>query len=90
MVSEELEYGADAAGKFAELTIPEKETLINNWICSERDRYILKRRLIDGKSFVKIEEELEHDPRFEYITYRQIQNVFYAGRQILYNHIKFS
>ena len=89
-MSEELGYAADAAGKFAQLTIPEKKLLIDNWICSERDRYILKRRLIDGKSFVKIEEEIDNDPRFEYITYRQIQNVFYAGRKILYDHLKIS
>ena len=82
--------GADAVDKLKQIPLSDIQKLIDEWIRSDRDRYILKRRLVDGKSFVKIEEEIDNDPRFEYITYRQIQNVFYAGRQILYDHIKIS
>ena len=41
------------------LSTADVERLIDSWIFSERDRAILKRRLIDGITFEKLAEEFE-------------------------------
>lgn len=46
------------------------EKIIDQKILSERNRKILKRRLIDGKSFCELSEEF-------HLTERQVQNVVY-------------
>lgn len=87
-MSEEFGLNAPGVQEFVELPISEKHRLIQEWICSERDRYILTRRLIDGVSFLKLEEELAEDKRFIPIQYRQIQNVAAKGIKTLLKHIK--
>ena len=47
--------------------------IIENWIKSERDRKLMKRRLIDGISLEKLSEEFELSPKQ---TYR-ITNKYY-------------
>ena len=37
----------------------EWEHLIDEWIFDERDRYMLKRQLLDGKTISQIAEEVE-------------------------------
>ena len=37
----------------------EWERLIDEWIFNERDRAILKRRLLDGKTFEQLAEEFD-------------------------------
>jgi DNA-directed RNA polymerase specialized sigma24 family protein len=42
-----------------DIPVSEIEYLINEWIYSERDRQILKRRLIDGITYERIAEEFD-------------------------------
>ena len=47
--------------------------IIENWIKSERDRKLMKRRLIDGISLEKLSEEFELSPKQAY----RITNKYY-------------
>lgn len=59
----------------SELTI-----LIDEWIKSERDRAILKRRLIDGICYEPLAEEFD-------LSVRQVKNIIYKGENILFSKI---
>lgn len=54
--------------------------LIDEWIKSERDRNILKRRLIDGICFEPLAEEFD-------LSVRQIKNIVYKAENQLFKHI---
>ena len=54
--------------------------LIDEWIKSERDRAILKRRLIDGRCYEPLAEEFD-------LSVRQTKNIVYKAEQILFKHI---
>ena len=56
------------------------ESLIDEYIFSERDRKILKRRLLDGIHFEPLAEEFE-------MSDRQIKNIVCKSMQSLFNHI---
>ena len=56
------------------------EHLIDEWIFSERDRKILKRRLLDGICFFPLAEEFD-------MSERQIKNIVYKGEQKLVKHL---
>lgn len=56
------------------------EALIDEWILNERDRKILKRRLIDGICFEPLAEEFD-------LSERQVKNIVYKGEQKLIKHI---
>jgi DNA-directed RNA polymerase specialized sigma subunit len=56
------------------ISVSELSHLIDEWIFSERDRKILKRRLIDGITYERIAEEFDMSPR-------QISNIIYKGTQ---------
>jgi hypothetical protein len=58
----------------------EIEKLIDEWIFSERDRAILKRRLLDGICYEPLAEEFE-------LSVRQTKNIVYKGEKTLYSHI---
>ena len=58
------------------ISVSELSHLIDEWIFSERDRKILKRRLLDGITYEKIAEEFDMSPR-------QISNIIYKGTQKL-------
>jgi hypothetical protein len=47
--------------------------IIENWIKSERDRNLMKRRLIDGISLERLAEEFELSPKQAY----RITNKYY-------------
>lgn len=53
------------------------EHLINEWIHSERDRQILRRRLIDGIKFEDLAEEFE-------LSVRYIKTVVYKGEKKIF------
>lgn len=89
-MQKEHEYGGAQLCEFIELSRSQKEHLIDEWICNERDRYILKRRLLDGITFERLAEELDRDGRFIGLTVRQIQNIARKGKQTLIKHIKIS
>lgn len=55
----------------------EWERLINEWIFSERDRSILKRRLLDGICFEPLAEEFD-------MSVRQIKNIVYKEQGRLF------
>ena len=57
-----------------DISISELSHLIDEWIFSERDRKILKRRLLDGITYEKIAEEFDMSPR-------QISTIIYKGTQ---------
>ena len=62
------------------ISIPEVSGLIDNWIFSERDRAILKRRIIDGISYEKLAEEFN-------LSTTQINTIVRKGTEKLVKHI---
>ena len=55
----------------------EWERLIDEWIFNERDRTILKRKLLDGVSIERIAEEVDMSPRqAQRIIHRQSEKLF--------------
>ena len=62
----------------------ELEHLIDEWIIgrnAERDRKIMKRRLIDGVIFDDLAEEFE-------LSVRQTKNIVYKCEERLFKHVK--
>ena len=59
----------------------EWENLIDEWIFNEKDRAILKRRLLDGLTFEQLANE------FNYST-QNIQRIIYKGTARLFKKIK--
>lgn len=57
----------------------ELERLIDEWLKSERNRKILKRRLIDGIHYEKIAEEFE-------LTDRQIKTIVKKEKENILSH----
>lgn len=57
----------------------ELERLIEEWIKSERNRKILKRRLIDGIHYEKIAEEFE-------LSDRQIKTIVKKEKENIISH----
>lgn len=61
----------------------EIERLIDEWIIgrnAERDRSILKRRLIDGVTYERLAEEFD-------LSVRQVKNIVYKLQEKLYSHM---
>lgn len=54
--------------------------LIDEWIFSERDRAILKRRLLDGICYEPLAEEFE-------LSVRQVKKIVYKGEDKIYKHL---
>lgn len=54
--------------------------VIDEWIKSERDRKILKRRLVDGIYFEPLAEEFD-------LSVRQVKNIVYRSEVKLLKHI---
>lgn len=63
------------------LSRSELEHLIDEWIFSERDRAILKRRLLDGICYEPLAEEFD-------LSVRQVKNIVYKSEIRLFKHIK--
>lgn len=53
------------------------EHMIDEWIHSERDRAILKRRLIDGITYEKLAEEFD-------VSVRHIKRIIYKSEELLF------
>lgn len=58
----------------------EWEVLIDQWIFSERDRAILKRRLLDGITFEDLSAEFD-------LSVRQTKNIVYRLEELLFKRI---
>lgn len=56
------------------------EYLIDEWIFNERDRKILKRRLIDGICYEPLAEEFG-------LSVRQVKNIVYKSEVKIFKHI---
>lgn len=54
--------------------------LIDEWIFSERDRLILKRRMIDGITFERLAEEFD-------LSVRNTKTIVYKGQARIFKHI---
>lgn len=70
--------------QYAELSATQIRHLIDEWVVgrnAERDREILKRRLIDGICFEPLAEEFGMSPR-------QIKNVVYRRQAKIFRHYK--
>jgi len=59
----------------------EIENLIDEWIHHERNRKILKRRLIDGILFENLAEEFD-------MSVQQIKTIVYKGKKTIFTHVK--
>jgi len=57
------------------------EQIINDYIHSERDRKILKRRLIDGICYEPLAEEFD-------LSVRQIKSIIYKCEDLVFRHIQ--
>ena len=55
--------------------------LIDEWIFSERDRAILKRRLLDGICFEPLAEEFD-------LSVQQTKAIVYKSQTRLFKHVK--
>lgn len=56
----------------------EIENIIDEWIFSQRDRAILKRRLLDGICFEPLSEEFG-------LSVRQVKNIVYKSERKIFS-----
>ena len=68
-------------GKYDDISNSDIANMIDEWIKSERDRHIMKRRLIDGVCFEPLAEEFD-------LSVRQIKNIVYRCEKILFKHFE--
>lgn len=54
--------------------------LIDEWIHNERDRKILKRRLLDGITYERLAEEFD-------LSVRQIKTIVYKSENRIFAHM---
>ena len=57
------------------------ENVISEYVSSERDRNLLRRRLIDGIRFEQLAEEYD-------LSVTQTKNIVYKYEQILYEKVR--
>ena len=57
------------------------ETLIDEWIFNERNRMIIKRRLLDGICYEPLAEEFD-------LSVRQVQNIIYREQNKILHKIE--
>lgn len=66
--------------EFSDISNSQIEHLIDEWVHSERDRKIIKRRLIDGICYEPLAEEFD-------MSVRQMKNIVYKAQKELFKHI---
>lgn len=64
-----------------DLSRSEVEQVIDEWIFNERDRKILKRRLLDGICFEPLAEEFN-------MSVAQIKRIVYKGSERVFSKIR--
>ena len=64
-----------------DLSRSQVEHLIDEWIFSERDRKILKRRLLDGICYEPLAEEFG-------LSVRQIKTIVYKGEERIFSKVQ--
>lgn len=65
---------------FDDMSCSELTVLINEWIRNERDREILKRRLLDGITYERLAEEFD-------LSVRQIKTIVYKSENRIFKHV---
>ena len=63
-----------------ELSRTEWENLIDEWIFNERDREILKRRLLDGLTYKELQDEFN-------LSIDRLKRIIYKGQNKIFKHI---
>ena len=66
--------------RFDDMSRTEIEFLIDEWIHKERDRKILKRRLLDGICYEPLAEEFD-------LSVRQVKNIVYKAEDKLFRKV---
>lgn len=64
-----------------DITTEDVKKVIELYIFNQRNREILKRRLIDGICFEPLSEEFD-------LSVRQVQSIVYKGEDIIFSHLK--
>ena len=64
-----------------EYTNSQMIALIDEYIHNERNRKILKRRLIDGICFEPIAEEFD-------LSVRRVKSIIYKNQDVLFRHVE--
>lgn len=59
----------------------EIESLIDEWILNERDRRILKRRMIDGICYEPLAEEFD-------LSVQRVKSIVYKSKEKLFRHLE--
>lgn len=63
-----------------DLSRSEIEAAIDEWILNERDRKILKRRMIDGICYEPLAEEFD-------LSVQRVKDIVYKGKDKVYRHL---
>ena len=63
-----------------DLSRTEVSHLIDEWIFNERNRAILKRRLLDGVCYEPLAAEFD-------MSVRQIKTIVRKGEEVIFNHV---
>lgn len=63
-----------------DLSRSELEHLIDEWILNERDRRILKRRMIDGICYEPLAEEFD-------LSVQRVKAIVYKGQEKIFRHL---
>jgi len=66
---------------YREMSTSEISRLIDEWIHNERNRRILKRRLLDGIQYERLAEEFD-------LSVRQVKTIVYKNQTWLFRHCK--
>ena len=69
------------AMKFDDISRTDIENLIEEWVHNERNRNIMRRRLIDGVLFDDLSREFN-------LSTQQIKSIVYKGTNTIFKHIK--
>jgi hypothetical protein len=63
-----------------EISRTEYENIISEWVHSERDRKIIRRKILDGITFEQLAEESD-------LSVSQVKRIVYHTKEIIMNHI---
>lgn len=63
-----------------DLSRSEIDHLVDEWILNERDRLVVKRRLLDGICFEPLAEEFD-------LSTQSVKNIVYRSLDKIYRHI---
>lgn len=73
--------GKELAQKEIDYSNQHINLIIDDYIHSERDRQILKRRYIDGIKFEPLAEEFD-------LSVRQVKNIIYKHEKSIFKHLE--